>query len=306
VRFFGLFGYSGPVVSSAGMTERDPVHGRIGLRVAAIVVGALLAACAGGGSRSTTGGSTSPSPSPTPSPSPEPGPSADELALEASRAVRFPSADGTVLEGRLFGTGHTGIVLAHMNGGNQREWFPLAPALAEAGYAILTFGFQGSCPGTPYGCSEGEQNSATTDEDVRGAADFLAGQGIRRVVLGGASLGAMASIQVAADGLIDRIAPSGVVSLSGLEFAAGYDLGRPILQRVRVPALFVAGEFDGEAAGSARHWHRWAGGPAELRILDTGLHGTEMLAAPDDEEDVPATVERLILDFLTGLGGGGP
>lgn len=288
------------------MLERDPVHTWIGRAVAAIAVATLLPACAsGGGAGSTAGGSTSPSPSPIPTPSSEPGPSVDQLALEASRAVRFPSADGTVLEGRVFGEGRTGIVLAHMLGGNQGEWFPLAPALAEAGYAVLTFGFQGSCPGDPYGCSDGERNSATTDEDVRGAAAFLAGQGVRRVVLGGASLGAMASIQVAAGGQIGRVSAAGVVSLSGLEFAAGYDLGRPILRRVTVPALFVAGEFDGEAAGSASHWHRWASGPAELHILDTGLHGTEMLSASEDDEAVPATVQRLILDFLAGVNGSG-
>ena len=88
------------------------------------------------------------------------------------------------------------------------------------------------------------------------------------------------------------------MSLSGLEFAAGYDLGRPTLRRVTVPALFVAGALDGEAPGSARHWHRWAAGPAELHILDTGLHGTEMLSASGESEEVPARVERLILDFL--------
>jgi pimeloyl-ACP methyl ester carboxylesterase len=182
------------------MLDQRPVSIRIGRSVSAIAVAALLSACADGGASVPPAGVATRSPSATPSASSEPGPSADELALAASRAVRFPSEDGTVLEGRVFGAGRMGIVLAHMNGGNQREWFPLAPSLAEAGYAVLTFGFQGSCPGPPYGCSAGEQSSATTDEDVRGAAGFLAGRGVRRVVLGGASLGAMASIQVVADG----------------------------------------------------------------------------------------------------------
>jgi hypothetical protein len=53
--------------------------------------------------------------------------------LAASTEVRFHASDGVRLEGRLFGRGRTGVVLAHMSDGSQGEWFSFAAALAERG-----------------------------------------------------------------------------------------------------------------------------------------------------------------------------
>ena len=73
-----------------------------------------------------------------------------------SRAVSFESSDGVELDGRLFGEGGTGVVLAHMRPADQRSWYAFARRLADQGYLVLTFDFRGTCPGGEGGCSSGE------------------------------------------------------------------------------------------------------------------------------------------------------
>ena len=87
---------------------------------------------------------------------------------------------------------------------------------------------------------------------------------------------------------------SGAEDLSGI-----YELGREPIQRISAPKLFVAGKYDREFADSARDWIRWATPPVEGHILDTGLHGTDMLTlASGTDARIPGIVRGLILGFL--------
>jgi predicted alpha/beta-hydrolase family hydrolase len=273
----------------------------------AAIVAALLAILVGSCSNDSDGTSepsepsvaaTAPTSTAAPSPTEEePDPLAELVG--GSEAVTFESADGTRLEGRVFGSGRTAIVLSHMGpGGNdQSSWFELAALLADHGYRVLTYNFQGNCLEDLRGCSEGSVNSATTDDDILGAMAYLRDDGARRVILGGASIGAMASLVVAS---LPDTDVAGVIELSGVELALGYELDRPLIQRISAPKLFVAGEFDGSAADAARHWYRWAREPKELHVLDTGLHGTDMLTlASSADAEIPEMVRQIILDFLS-------
>jgi predicted alpha/beta hydrolase len=133
-------------------------------------------------------------------------PSAPELSEQpspgrpaGSRKVRFDALDGVVLEGRLFGSGTTGVVLAHMGnaGDSQADWYGVAGALADRGYAVLTFDRRGVCPGGFNGCSSGSDSYLNHWKDVVGAVRFMTEKGIGRVFVGGASIGAMASLYAA-------------------------------------------------------------------------------------------------------------
>ena len=107
----------------------------------------------------------------------------------------------------------------------------------------------------------------------------------------------MASLKVAATPGMHAAA---VISLSGLEQLFGpYALGRNVISRISAPKLFLAGAFDDEAADSARDWLRWSSPPKEGQILDTGLHGTDMIdLASGEDSDIPGIVIHRVEGFL--------
>ena len=69
--------------------------------------------------------------------------------------------------------------------------------LADEGYRILTYNRRGVCPGGYRGCSEGDGDRNEGWTDVVGAVAFLRSRGSDRVVIGGASWGAIESRSVA-------------------------------------------------------------------------------------------------------------
>ncbi len=280
------------------------------IAVAGIVatLGVLASACGGGEeaagpSRTDVASPVSPGPSPSPpasspAPSPQTSSSTAEL-LRGSKSVHFRTADGIRLVGRMFGSGTVGVVLSHQGGtaANQSDWWGMARLLADRGYRVLTYDFRGICPGGVAGCSGGTFGGPTQWKDLLAAVGFIRAAGARRVVVGGASIGAMASLVVAGRP-VQHIA--GVISLSGGEDLSGiYELGRESIQRISAPKLFIAGRYDREFAASARDWLRWATPPVDGRVLNTGLHGTDMLnLASGDDEEIPGIVEGMILRFL--------
>jgi pimeloyl-ACP methyl ester carboxylesterase len=203
------------------------------------------------------------------------------------------------LAGRLFGSGAVGVVLSHQGGtaANQSDWWGMARLLADRGYRVLTYDFRGICPGGVAGCSDGHFGGRTQWKDLLGAVAFIRSAGSRQVVVGGASIGAMASLVVAGMGDQDI---AGVISLSGGEDLSGiYELGRGPIRRISAPKLFLAGRYDREFADSARDWLRWARPPVEGGLLNTGLHGTDMLdLASGADAKIPGMVKQSIFGFL--------
>lgn len=131
--------------------------------------------------------------------------------LQGSAVVHFRSADGVDLEGRMFGTGAIGVVLAHIADPQeaQAEWFSFAPVLVHHGYRVLTFDFRGFCPGDLAGCS-GTGDRAKIWLDVVAACDFLRSKGVGEVFAVGAGLGGHAALFAASRPGVDL---AGVVEL---------------------------------------------------------------------------------------------
>ena len=211
-------------------------------------------------------------------------------ALAMSEPVRFRAADGVALEGRMFGSGEVGVVLSHMRPGDQSQWLPFAALLATEGYRVLTYNRRGDCPGGELGCSGG---AGTGDDwkDLDPAVDLVRREGSRRVVAGGASLGAMESLFALSRGL----------EADGLIWVSGYDFYGlvPVQRQVRdvlVPKLFVAGESDKDAAALLPVFDRVAPSPKEIVLLATGEHGTEILTYADPS--VADELRQTVLDFL--------
>ena len=216
---------------------------------------------------------------------------ADLLAM--SEPVRLHGDGGVRLEGRLFGSGEVGVALAHMRGGDQSQWFELAGLLADNGYRVLTYNRRGSCPGGELGCSAGSEDAGGW-KDLEFVVDRLREAGARRVVVGGASIGAMESLYALSRGL----------DAEGLIWVAGIDLygGVPVSEQtrdLRIPKLFMAGDGDGEAWDLLGVFEERAPGPTDVVTLDTGEHGTDILAYADVA--AADALRQAVLDFLARI-----
>ena len=219
--------------------------------------------------------------------------------LVGSTDVSFPADDGTRLEGRLFGTGDVGIVLAHGDDPDaaQEVWFPFASELSRAGYQVLTFDFRGFCPHGVGGCSAGHSDPTNTWHDVVGAIAFLKAAGARDVFLIGASYGAHTVLWAAAQ---PGVSVAGVVALAGgLGILPGYTLTPTMMAAMTEPKLFISSLHDTtqlDAADAARALFKLARQPKQLVLIDSIYHGAELLTGdgPDIRE-----AKRAVFAFLS-------
>lgn len=142
---------------------------------------ALLAACAGQGSR--------------------PG-----------QVIRFQTEDGVALEGELRGGGPHGVVLAHMFGSGREAWADFATIAADEGFRTLAFDFRG------FGGSAGNPDAPAAPRDLAAAVEALRDQGATDVTVIGASFGGTATLQLAAGaslaGVVTLSAPANFEGLS--------------------------------------------------------------------------------------------
>lgn len=220
-----------------------------------------------------------------------------ERLVAGSRRVTFQASDGVRLGGRVFGTGHLAIVLSHMGRGSddQSDWYGTAAMLADHGYQVLTYDRRGVCPGGLRGCSEGDNILNENWKDVAGAYAYLRAHGARRVVLGGASIGAMGTFYAMQH---TDIKPAGVVWIAGVLSASAYTFTKATVSRVTAPKLLVAGAGDPYgAAGDTELLSQWVTGPKRLLIVPSRWHGTDMLQ-PGRPRAVRERIESALLSFL--------
>ncbi|MBI4336963.1 MAG: alpha/beta fold hydrolase [Chloroflexi bacterium] len=238
--------------------------------VAALAAGALLAGCGQG--------AASPTPTATAVPVATPASPLEPVT------VSFSTEDRVTLQGRLFGQGATGVVLAHMFPADQDSWMSFAGLLAMKGYRVLTFNFRGYPP------SQGQKEIDRIDRDVEAATRYLESQGVQKVWLVGASMGGTASIKAAARhpvaGVITLSAPEEFGGLQALEDAA----------RVQAPKLFIASEVDTAAHRSAADLFERATAPRLLKVYRGDRHGTDLLSG-EDGADVASTIVEFIQTF---------
>jgi pimeloyl-ACP methyl ester carboxylesterase len=226
---------------------------------------------------------------------PNPPPEVVETAESQSRDVRFdapyaatPEGDDAPaslsIDGRIFGRGPVGVVLAHMRPADQTSWYPFATQLAATGkFTVLTFDFRG------YGHSDGEKQFDRVDLDVQAAFDYVRGVlGIDRVYLVGASMGGTASLIVAA-----RVDAAGVVSISSPDEFPPLD-ALAAVDDISEPKLFITAEDDIPAARSQEAMWAAASAPKEQQIYTGGEHGTALLQGTH-----AADLEARLLAFLS-------
>jgi pimeloyl-ACP methyl ester carboxylesterase len=228
----------------------------------------------------------------TQTPPPETVATAEAVARTVTFPARFsttPDADDAdhdpiVLNARVFGTGKTGVILAHMRPADQSSWFAFATELAATtDFTAMTFDFRG------YGASTGERQFDRIDADLMAAYEYMRDTlKVERIFLVGASMGGTASLVVGA-----RAPVAGVVSISSpgqfppLDAVASVD-------EITVPKLFITSEDDVPAFRSQQAFWALATEPKTQHVYDGEAHGTALFDGPHG-----ADLRARLLAFLS-------
>lgn len=212
------------------------------------------------------------------------------LLLAASPApelVSFPTSDGGVIFGDLYGEGERGVVLAHGGRFDKGSWAEEARELAEKGFRVLSIDFRGK--GRSKG---GPESDGSWDEwplDVLAAVGYLRESGAATVSVVGGSIGGWAAAEAsmaAEPGEIDR-----------LVLLAASSVDEP--ERIRGRKLFITARGDLDARGvprlvAIREQFERAPDPKELVVLDGSAHAQFLFDTAQGER-----LMREIVGFLS-------
>lgn len=170
---------------------------------------------------------------------PPPRASEDVSTPAIGRPVTIPTADGVSLAGLAYGAGATTVILSEMGAQHQDTWAPVAKALADSApgsVTALSYDFRYWRTATDIDDALRER----APDDLRAVMAYARAVGAERIVLVGASLGALATLRVAGDapdvvGAVIVSAPLGPVD--GLALYATLDDRR---RRMMIAAVVSA------------------------------------------------------------------
>ncbi|MEO6710889.1 MAG: alpha/beta fold hydrolase [Planctomycetota bacterium] len=199
--------------------------------------------------------------------------------------MHFPTQDGGVIYGDLYGSGERGVVLAHGGRFDKQSWKDQAHALVDAGFQVLAIDFRGY--GESKGPGQDDVSTAPLHLDVLAGVQFLRARGARSVSVIGGSMGGSAAAQaaIAAPGEIDRLVLLGATPD-----------GRP--EDLKTAKLYIMTRDDASGSGPRlpglqAHFAR-APEPKELIVLDGSAHAQFMF-----ETEHAGRVMQEILRFLS-------
>jgi pimeloyl-ACP methyl ester carboxylesterase len=198
-----------------------------------------------------------------------------------TQSVRFTTADGITLEGSLHGHGTVAVILSNGGDNVSEPWRPLAEQLAAHGYLVLSYAYRPRGP-----TFDGLADHALTD--LRGAIAFMRTQPLIKLILMGASLGALVSLKVAAGAPCD-----GLVALSSPLGYQDVQLADTDLRRLRMPKLFVTSQDNPPFTGDTLHLFDVSPAPKDKRVYPGGAHGTDLLAGT-----AGADLQSALLSFV--------
>jgi pimeloyl-ACP methyl ester carboxylesterase len=201
------------------------------------------------------------------------------------RAVTFSRPDGIVLEGALYGSGATAVILSHMGEHRQETWWPLVPELVERGYHVLTYNMSFWRNGAIV-----HANRNRADDDLAAAMAFMREQGAERLVLIGASLGAIATAREA--DAEDVAAAVIIAARLGPISSLTIQVTPEDIRAIRAPTLFITSEI-GDDADDAEAMYELAAEPRQLHLFPGRAHGTELFGGEQAGE-----FSQLILTFV--------
>jgi len=203
----------------------------------------------------------------------------------AAEHVSFPTDDGGLVFGDLYGQGSRAVVLAHGGSFNKESWGRQAEQLAASGFRVLAIDFRGY--GQSRGPGQADIYSAPLYLDVLAAVRYLRKAGAKTVSVVGGSMGGAAAgdASVASEpGEIHRLVLLGAAP------------NRPA-DKLKSPALFIVARDDANETGprlpGIRAQYEKAPQPKELLILDGSAHA-QYLFQTDQGERVMREIVRFI------------
>jgi len=105
----------------------------------------------------------------------------------AQKNVSFPTEDGGIVYGDVYGEGDRGVVLAHGGRFNKESWEKQARTLAAASFRVLALDFRGY--GKSRGPGQSDPMNAPLHLDVLAAVRYLRKTGAKSVSVVGGSMG---------------------------------------------------------------------------------------------------------------------
>lgn len=166
-----------------------------------------------------------------------------------------------------------GVVLVHMLGRSKEDWAEIAEGFYRQGVAVIALDLR-EHGANKTGATLTAEHYGAMPLDVQAATGWLRSQGVQRVALVGASIGANLALRVAAD---DPAIASVVLLSPGLDYKGLTT--RDALQRYGArPILIVASSEDVYAATSARTLDSLATGEHRLEMYENAGHGTKMFS----------------------------
>lgn len=199
--------------------------------------------------------------------------------------VSFQTEDGFTLHGELSSAGNTEspvAILLHMYRHDRSSWQPLVPELVAKGITVLALDQRTHGQSTQQGDTSHRVNDIPREsfgdvvragpKDVAAALAYLQKQGFdaNRIALVGASYGCTVALLSA-----DLEGVKALVLLSPGTAYFGVDVAE-IARTSPLPILAVAAEDDANAARAARSLTNERAATSELKIYETGGHGTRL------------------------------
>jgi len=208
-------------------------------------------------------------------------------ASSTPEPVTFPTSDGGVLVGDLYGTGERGLVLAHGGRFDKESWAKQAKAFAASGFRVLAFDFRGY--GKSRGPGQADPMSAPLERDVLAAVRYLRDAGARPVAIVGGSMGGSAGADAAA------LSDPGTIEAVVLIGSGG---GRSP-EKIPGRKLVIATKDDADGSATLRlpkirASYEKMTMPKEILILDGSAHAQDIFGTPEGER-----VMREIIRFLS-------
>jgi len=198
-----------------------------------------------------------------------------------SQPVSFLSEKGVMLQGILYGQGTRGIILSNEGNNESGPWLPVAQQLAQKGYLVLSYMYRDEA-------TTSDQLALHALTDLRAAIAFLRVRHVTKLVLIGASLGALVTVKEAT---VEKFDALGVIS-APIGFQ-DVQLSDSELKRIAVPKLFVTSELNDPFTRDTLHMFVVTPDPKEKLVYPGMKHGISLF-----EGDTGAALLPSLLQFL--------
>jgi pimeloyl-ACP methyl ester carboxylesterase len=197
----------------------------------------------------------------------------------SAQVVSFLTPDGVTLSGTLYGHGARAVILSNEGDNASTPWQPVAEQLAIHGYLVLSYAYRPSDANF-----DGLAAHALTD--LRAAIAFMHAHSITRLILIGASLGALVSLKVAAPQRVD-----GLVAISAPMGYQDVHLTDADLQRLVMPKLFVTSADNQPFAAATLHMFAVSPEPKAMQVYPGNAHGTSLFSGAGGTDLVAAMLQ---------------